>query len=263
MALRSPPPSTDASNVSHGGFVQEAEQRLVGIRTLADDLDTRVSALEPLDNDLHGRIALRRGRHLGVVEKHVGIQSAGAPHVEFTLGLGVEVQQDIALQQAPFSPKAPSMPVSSVAVKSASSGPCCSVSSSSTARIDATPMPLSAPASCRRPSPTRRRCRRRSGPSRSRTPCRCSSAEPCPGAPAGSPLAVLHPPASRACARRCCAPRPRGLRDQFMRRVQHVTARSAPRATRARYADDLRKVFPNECRLQRPSDCDSYLSIRF
>ena len=44
-----------------------------------------------------------------------------------------------------FRPKAPSMPVSSVAVKSASSGPCTSVSSSSTARIDATPMPLSAP----------------------------------------------------------------------------------------------------------------------
>ena len=37
------------------------------------------------------------------------------------------------------------MPVSSVAVKSASSGPCFNVLSSSTARIAAAPMPLSAP----------------------------------------------------------------------------------------------------------------------
>jgi len=47
---------------------------------------------------------------------------------------------------SPFSrPFAPSMPVSSVAVNRASSGPCFSVRSSSTARIAATPIPLSAP----------------------------------------------------------------------------------------------------------------------
>ena len=44
-----------------------------------------------------------------------------------------------------FSPNAPAMPVSSVAVKSASSGPCSNVSSSNTARIAAAPIPLSAP----------------------------------------------------------------------------------------------------------------------
>ena len=45
----------------------------------------------------------------------------------------------------PFRPRAPSMPVSSVAVISASNGPCTTSSDSITAKIAATPIPLSAP----------------------------------------------------------------------------------------------------------------------
>ena len=82
--------------------IQKAEQHLVGVGALADDLDARVTALEPLDADLRSGITAR-GRRLGLVaEGHIGVEPSGAAHVEFALLLGIEVQQDVAVQQPLF-----------------------------------------------------------------------------------------------------------------------------------------------------------------
>ena len=64
-----------------------------------------MAALEPLDRDLrsgiipHGRL-LRR-----IFEGDVGIEPAGAAHIQLAFGLRIEVQQDIAAEQAFFQPE--------------------------------------------------------------------------------------------------------------------------------------------------------------
>ena len=64
-------------------------------------LNPGMAPLEPLDRQLQGP-EITRGHRLGLIaERDVGVESAGAAHIELALGLGVEVEQDIALEQ-PF-----------------------------------------------------------------------------------------------------------------------------------------------------------------
>ena len=63
-----------------------------------------MAPLEPLDHDAQ-RLA-GSGHRLGlVVEGDVGVQTAGAADVELALGLGVEVEQDVPLEQVLLQPE--------------------------------------------------------------------------------------------------------------------------------------------------------------
>ncbi len=85
--------------------VEQPEKQLVGVGALGDNLDARMAALEPLDRE-PGRLEIaRRRRNLGVTESHVGVQTAGTADVQLALGLGIEVQQDVALQKPGFQPE--------------------------------------------------------------------------------------------------------------------------------------------------------------
>lgn len=79
---------------------QETEQQAVGVGALVTYLDSRVSALQSLDLYPVSLIAGRRRRLGGVRQFDVRIQSSGAAHIEFALGLGVEIEQDVAAEQS-------------------------------------------------------------------------------------------------------------------------------------------------------------------
>ena len=84
---------------------QQAEEQFVGIGALADDLDARMAALQPLDRDGRRRIVACGSRFGHGAEADVGIQTARAADIEFALGLRVEVEQDVAFEQPLFQPE--------------------------------------------------------------------------------------------------------------------------------------------------------------
>ena len=72
--------------------MEEAEQQFIGIGPLTDDLNSRMTAFQPLDRDAGRRITVGRSRFGGIIEGQIGIEPSGASHIEFPLGLGIEIQ---------------------------------------------------------------------------------------------------------------------------------------------------------------------------
>ena len=58
-----------------------------------------MSAAEAGDDHLESRVAFRHGGFF-VFERDVGVEAAGATHIEFAFRLGVEVEQDVSLEDA-------------------------------------------------------------------------------------------------------------------------------------------------------------------
>ena len=58
-----------------------------------------MAALEPLHGQFHGRAVAGRSRLGRIFERDVGVQSSGTAHIEFALGLRVEIQQNVAAEQ--------------------------------------------------------------------------------------------------------------------------------------------------------------------
>ena len=76
---------------------QDAGHHFVGVAAALVDLHAGVSAAQAGDDHLESLVALRHGGFL-VFEGDVGVETAGAAHVELAFRLGVEVEQDLALE---------------------------------------------------------------------------------------------------------------------------------------------------------------------
>ena len=76
-----------------------AEEKLVDIGTAGVDLHTGVATLESAEGELVGDIVL--GGFLGGVGyRHGGVDAASATNIELALGLGVEIEKELALKFA-------------------------------------------------------------------------------------------------------------------------------------------------------------------
>ena len=78
-------------------FADDTYHQFVGIGTPFVNLQSRVSAAQALDGDAYCGIVLV-GLHLLIVERGGDVDTASASDDEFSPVLGVEVQQDVALQ---------------------------------------------------------------------------------------------------------------------------------------------------------------------
>ena len=90
-------PCSQACAVLGDSLVHEASHELVGVATTLIDLQARVSALQPLQQNLNGCVFLV-GLHLLVGECGCDIDATSRTYHEFAPCLRVEVEQDVALQ---------------------------------------------------------------------------------------------------------------------------------------------------------------------
>ena len=80
--------------------IDQTEHQLISVSALQDDLDTRVTTLQALDSDLGSTITLSGSSLSLIFESGACVQTTCATNIQFTLGLRIEVQQNVALQQA-------------------------------------------------------------------------------------------------------------------------------------------------------------------
>ena len=81
------------------GLAHEANHQLVGIAATLVDFQTRVAAFQALQRDAHGSV-VGVGLHLFIIESGGDVDAASRADDELAPRLGVEVEQDVALQLA-------------------------------------------------------------------------------------------------------------------------------------------------------------------
>lgn len=89
----------DEADAAFGNPAEHAEHDFVGVGAAGVDFHAAVAAEEAADGELVGAVAFGCGLG-GVGDAHGGVDAAGAADIEFALGFGVEVEEEVAFEFA-------------------------------------------------------------------------------------------------------------------------------------------------------------------